>query len=91
MIVGILPCVKITKLDRDVNSATSVHSDMLRPTVSQLKVEAKWWTKIGGLVVEIKSSGLRIPGYRAAEARSILRKRHDQIAPFASQKALGAP
>ena len=44
VIIGIHPYVKITKLDRDANSATSVYSDILRLRGSSVrKVEEKWW------------------------------------------------
>ena len=41
MIIGILPYVKITKLNRDANSATSVFSDVLRLTDSPAKSQRK--------------------------------------------------
>ena len=37
VIVGILPCFKITSLNRDAHSATHVCSDMLRLTGSPVK------------------------------------------------------
>ena len=41
MIIGILPCVKITSLNRDANMATIVILDTLRLMVSPVKSRRK--------------------------------------------------
>ena len=67
VILGIFPCVNITKQNRDANVAKRAYSGTLRLTVSPEKVEEKWWRRICYFIEEFEADGLRIPRYRTAE------------------------
>ena len=58
------PCVKMTKLIRDANSATNVHSEFLRRTVRPVISRKKCWKRIGRFVEEFDTLRVRIPGCR---------------------------
>ena len=73
--IGILPYVKITKLIRDVNSATSVYSDILRLTDGLVKRRRK----IGGkgsvaLLKESKHFGCVCQDTEPPKSKSISRR-----------------
>ena len=61
VIIGILPFVKITKQNRDANSATNVCSHMLRLTASPVKSRRKKLTRISCFTGRVHTSGLRVP------------------------------
>ena len=73
VISGILPCVKITSLNRDANVATYVRLDTLRLVgAAQQKVEEKWWK---GSVALLKGSvytiGLCVPRLPSEKVSSV--------------------
>ena len=53
VIISILPRVKITHLNWDANSATTVCSETLRLTGCPMKVEEKWWKGSVALLKEL--------------------------------------
>ena len=68
MTSAILPYAKITNQHRDANSAINICSGTLRLTVSPVKQsKKKWWERIGSFIEEVKTFGLSVPRYRAAE------------------------
>ena len=76
VIVGILPYVKVTKLNRDANSAISACSDMLRLTGNPAKIRRKVVERIERFIEEDKTFGLRISEYRANEIQVDFTEEH---------------
>ena len=92
-IIGILPYVKITHLNRDANLATKVSSDTLRLTSSPVKSRRKVVGRISCSTEGVQTIGLR--GFQIQNhGRSLFygngRAEHwDQIAPPDSPRARG--
>ena len=91
MTVGILPYVKIKKLNRDANSATSVCSNTLMLTVNPAKSRRKVVERISSLIEGIKTFGFQ---YSKVQSRRNRRRFYgrahnlwDQVALSVSRKA----
>ena len=89
VIIGIFPYVKITKLNRDADSAISACSSTLRLTVSPEKIEEKWRKGSVALLKKAKHLGCVFQDAAPPKCKSTLRKSKktwDQSAPCTSQK-----